>query len=203
MLETLLTAFMVLVLVIFLLIEHGTLRDRLLTFGVRPRHAHHESARRSGARISRYLRMQALVNGSFGLLFGLGLFFLGLPYAVLWGLLAAVLRFIPMSGRSWRRCSPSGSASPSSRLDAAARGQWPVCAAGTGHQLGARTRALGHSAGISQVAILVAVLFWSWLWGPVGLLLSTPLTVCLSVLGKYVSPLAFLGWCSPMSRWKG
>ena len=62
-----------------------------------------------------------------------------------------------------------------------------------GTSMGLEPVLFGHSAGISQVAILVAVLFWSWLWGPVGLLLSTPLTVCLSVLGKYVSPLAFLG----------
>jgi predicted PurR-regulated permease PerM len=99
LLETLLTAFMVLVLVTFLLIEHGTLRDRLLTFGG---YAHvtrtTKALDEASARISRYLRMQALVNGSFGLLFGLGLFFVGLPYAVLWGFLAAVLRFIPYVG---------------------------------------------------------------------------------------------------------
>ena len=194
-LETVLTAVMVLVLVIFLLIEHGTLRDRLLTFGG---YAHvtrtTKALDEAGARISRYLRMQALLNGSFGLLFGLGLFLLGLPYAVLWGLLAAVLRFIPYVGTLVAALLPIG-------LSLAVFPGWtqPLVVSGLFVLLELGTSAVlepilfGHSVGISQVAILVAVLFWSWLWGPVGLLLSTPLTVCLSVLGKYVSPLAFLG----------
>ena len=195
LLETLLTAFMVLVLVIFLLIEHGTLRDRLLTFGG---YAHvtrtTKALDEASARISRYLRMQALVNGSFGLLFGLGLFFVGLPYAVLWGFLAAVLRFIPYVGTLIAALLPIG-------LSLAVFPGWTPLLVVSGLfvllELGTSSVfepvLVGHSAGISQVAILVAVLFWSWLWGPVGLLLSTPLTVCLSVLGKYVSPLAFLG----------
>jgi predicted PurR-regulated permease PerM len=195
LLETSLTAFMVLVLVTFLLIEHGTLRDRLLTFGG---YAHVTSTTKAldeaSARISRYLRMQALVNGSFGLLFGLGLFFVGLPYAVLWGFLAAVLRFIPYVGTLIAALLPIG-------LSLAVFPGWTPLLVVSGLfvllELGTSSVfepvLVGHSAGISQVAILVAVLFWSWLWGPVGLLLSTPLTVCLSVLGKYVSPLAFLG----------
>jgi predicted PurR-regulated permease PerM len=194
-LETLLTAFMVLVLVIFLLIEQGTLRDRLLTFGG---YAHvtrtTQALDEAGTRISRYLRMQALVNGSFGLLFGLGLFLLGLPYAVLWGFLAAVLRFIPYVGTLVAALLPIG-------LSLAVFPGWtqPLVVSGLFVLLELGISAVlepvlfGHSAGISKVAILVAVLFWSWLWGPVGLLLATPLTVCLSVLGKYVSPLAFLG----------
>ena len=194
-LETVLTAVMVLVLVIFLLIEQGTLRDRLLTVGgfahvTRTTKALDEA----GARISGYLRMQALLNGSFGLLFGLGLFMVGLPYAVLWGFLAAVLRFIPYVGTLIAALLPIG-------LSLAVFPGWtqPLLVSGLFVLLELGTSAVlepvlfGHSTGISQVAILVAVLFWSWLWGPVGLLLATPLTVCLSVLGKYVSPLAFLG----------
>ena len=194
-LETVLTAFMVLVLVIFLLIEQGTLRDRLLTFGG---YAHvtrtTKALDEAGARISRYLRMQALVNGSFGLLFGLGLFFLGLPYAVLWGFLAAVLRFIPYVGTLVAALLPIGlslAVFPGWTQPLVVIGLFVLLELGTSSVL--EPVLFGHSAGISQVAILVAVLFWSWLWGPVGLLLSTPLTVCLSVLGKYVSPLAFLG----------
>jgi predicted PurR-regulated permease PerM len=195
LLETLLTAFMVLVLVIFLLIEQGTLRDRLLTFGG---YAHvtrtTKALDEAGARISGYLRMQALVNGSFGLLFGLGLFEVGLPYAVLWGLLAAVLRFIPYVGTLIAALLPIGlslAVFPGWTQLLAVSGLFVLLELGTSSVL--EPVLFGHSAGISQVAVLVAVLFWSWLWGPVGLLLSTPLTVCLSVLGKYVSPLAFLG----------
>ena len=194
-LETGLTAFMVLVLVTFLLIEHGTLRDRLLTFGG---YAHvtrtTKALDEASARISRYLRMQALVNGSFGLLFGLGLFFVGLPYAVLWGFLAAVLRFIPYVGTLIAALLPIGlslAVFPGWTPLLVVSGLFVLLELGTSSVL--EPVLFGHSAGISQVAILVAVLFWSWLWGPVGLLLSTPLTVCLSVLGKYVSPLAFLG----------
>ena len=172
----------------------GALRDRLLTFGG---YAHvtrtTKALDEAGARISRYLRMQALVNGSFGLLFGLGLFFLGLPYAVLWGFWRPSCGLSRMWGRLWRRCSPSGSASPSSPAGrsrswslaclccwnwAPARCSnpcsWPQCR----HLPG------GHS---RRRALLVLAV------GAGGLLLSTPLTVCLSVLGKYVSPLAFLG----------
>jgi hypothetical protein len=118
----------------------------------------------------------------------------GLPYAVLWGLLAAVLRFIPYVGTLIAALLPIG-------LSLAVFPGWtqPLVVSGLFVLLELGTSAVlepvlfGHSTGISQVAILVAVLFWSWLWGPVGLLLATPLTVCLSVLGKYVSPLAFLG----------
>jgi predicted PurR-regulated permease PerM len=194
-LETGLTAFMVLVLVVFLLIEQGTLRDRLLTFGG---YAHvtrtTKALDEASARISRYLRMQALVNGSFGLLFGLGLFLVGLPYAVLWGFLAAVLRFIPYVGTLVAALLPIGlslAVFPGWTQLLVVSGLFVLLELGTSSVL--EPMLFGHSAGISQVAILVAVLFWSWLWGPVGLLLSTPLTVCLSVLGKYVSPLAFLG----------
>jgi len=194
-LETALTAVMVLVLVIFLLIEQGTLRDRLLTFGGYAHVTHTTKALdEASARISRYLRMQALVNGSFGLLFGLGLFVVGLPYAVLWGFLAAVLRFIPYVGTLLAALLPIGlslAVFPGWTPLLVVSGLFVLLELGTSSVL--EPVLFGHSAGISQVAILVAVLFWSWLWGPVGLLLSTPLTVCLSVLGKYVSPLAFLG----------
>jgi predicted PurR-regulated permease PerM len=193
-LETGLTAFMVLVLVIFLLIEQGTLRDRLLTFGGYAQVTRTTKALdEAGARISGYLRMQALVNGSFGLLFGLGLFVVGLPYAVLWGFLAAVLRFIPYVGTLVAALLPIGlslAVFPGWTQLLVVSGLFVLLELGTSS--GLEPVLFGHSAGISQVAILVAVLFWSWLWGPVGLLLSTPLTVCLSVLGKYVSPLAFL-----------
>ena len=138
--------------------------------------------------------MQASINGSFGLLFGLGLFGLGVPYAVLWGFLAAVLRFIPYVGTLLAAALPL-------LLSLAVFPGWPPTLLAGGLFVGLElvTNSVlepllyGHSTGISQVALLVAVLFWTWLWGPVGLLLSTPLTVCLSVLGTYVPSLAFLG----------
>ena len=195
LLEAVLTGLMVLVLVIFMLIEHGALRDRLLTFlGYGHVTRTTKALDEASQRISRFLRMQALLNGSFGLVFGLGLLLIGVPYAVLWGFLAAVLRFIPYVGTLVAALLPI-------LLSLAVFPGWtqPLLVSGLFVLLELLTSSVlepiffGHSAGISQVAILVAVLFWTWLWGPVGLLLSTPLTVCLSVLGKYVSPLALLG----------
>lgn len=195
LLESVLTALMVLVLVIFMLIEHGALRDRLLAFGGYGRLTLTTKALdEASQRISRYLLMQSLVNGSFGVVFGLGLFVLGVPYALLWGFLAAVLRFIPYVGTLIAALLPM-------TLSLAVFPGWtqPLLASGLFVLLELATNSVlepvlyGRSTGISQVALLVAVLFWTWLWGPVGLLLSTPLTVCLSVLGKYVPPLAFLG----------
>jgi predicted PurR-regulated permease PerM len=195
LLEAVLTGLMVLVLVIFMLIEHGALRDRLLSFSGYGRVTRTTKALdEASQRISSFLRMQALLNGSFGLVFGLGLLLIGVPYAVLWGFLAAVLRFIPYVGTLVAALLPV-------MLSLAVFPGWtqPLLVSGLFVLLELATSSVlepiffGHSAGISQVAILVAVLFWTWLWGPVGLLLSTPLTVCLSVLGKYVSPLALLG----------
>src|SRR5712691_5412073 len=168
-LETVLTAVMVLVLVIFLLIEHGTLRDRLLTFGG---YAHvtrtTKALDEARARISGYLRMQALVNGSFGLLFGLGLFLVGLPYAVLWGFLAAVLRFIPYVGTLVAALLPmtlSVAVFPGCTQPLLTSGLFVLLELATNSVL--EPVLYGHSTGISQVALLVAVLFWTWLWGPV------------------------------------
>jgi predicted PurR-regulated permease PerM len=195
LLEAVLTTLMVLVLVIFMLIEYGVLRDRLLTFGGYSRMTRTTKALdEASQRISRYLLMQASINGSFGLLFGLGLFVLGVPYAVLWGFLAAVLRFIPYVGTLLAAALPL-------LLSLAVFPGWTQTLLASGLFVGLElvTNSVlepllyGHSTGISQVALLVAVLFWTWLWGPVGLLLSTPLTVCLSVLGTYVPSLAFLG----------
>jgi hypothetical protein len=195
LLESVLTALMVLVLVIFMLIERGALRDRLLAFGGYGRLTLTTKALdEASQRISRYLLMQSIVNGSFGLVFGLGLFVLGMPYAVLWGFLAAALRFIPYVGTLIAAVLPL-------TLSLAVFPGWtqPLLASGLFVLLEIATNSVlepllySHSTGISQVALLVAVLFWTWLWGPVGLLLATPLTVCLSVLGKYVPPLALLG----------
>jgi predicted PurR-regulated permease PerM len=195
LLESVLTALMVLVLVLFMLIEHGALRDRLLAFGGYGRLTLTTKALdEASQRISRYLLMQSLVNGSFGLVFGLGLFVLGVPYALLWGFLAAALRFIPYVGTLIAAVLPI-------TFSLAVFPGWtqPLLASGLFVLLELAIISVlepvlyGRSTGISQVALLVAVLCWTWLWGPVGLLLSTPLTVCLSVLGKYVPPLAFLG----------
>jgi hypothetical protein len=147
----------------------------------------------AGRRMSRSLMMQAIVNGTYGSAVGLGLFCFGVPYALMWGLFAGMLRFIPYIG-------PTAGALMPVALSMAVFVGWvkPLLVGGLFVLLEIATNALlepllyGWGAGVSQVAILMSIVFWAWLWGPVGLLLATPLTVCLGVLGKYVPYLTFL-----------
>jgi hypothetical protein len=147
----------------------------------------------AGQRISRYLLMQSLINGSFRVVVGLGLFLIGVPYAILWGFLGAALRFIPYVG-------PAVSALLPIALSLAVFPGWvqPFMVVGLigllelSSNMAMEPLLYGQSAGVSAVALLVAIAFWTWLWRPVGLLLATPLTVCLGVLGKYVPQLKFV-----------
>lgn len=195
LLESALTGLMVMVLVIFMLVEQGDVRDRIIAFqGYARLTLTTKALDEVSRRISHYLVLQSLVNGGYGLLCGLGLFALGLPYALLWGFLAATMRFIPYVGVM------IGSAVPILFSLAVFPG-WtqPILAGCLFLLLELSTSSLlepmlfGWSTGISKVALLVAVIFWTWLWGPAGLLLSTPSTVCLSVLGNNIPQLAFLG----------
>jgi predicted PurR-regulated permease PerM len=194
-LEPLATAGLVLILVIFMLLKQDDLRDRLLALAGYGRLTLATKALdEAGQRISRYLLMQSIINGSFGCAVGLGLFLIGLPHAIVWGFLAAILRFIPYIGAAAATILPVA-------LSLAVFQGWlqPLLIIGliVGLELvlnvGLEPFLYGQSAGVSTVALLVAVAFWSWLWGPVGILLSTPLTVCLGVLGKYVPQLGFIG----------
>ena len=195
MLELLAHASLVFVLVIFMLIERGTLLDRLIRLvGYSRVTVTTKALEEAGQRISRYLVMQSIINGSYGCAVGLGLLLIGLPYALLWGFLAAFLRFIPYVGPTLAALLPMA-------LSLAVFMGWmkPLLVGGLFLILELATNLVlepllyGRSAGVSQVALLVAIAFWTWLWGPIGLLLATPLTVCLGVLGKHVPQLAFLG----------
>src|SRR5262249_18701831 len=147
----------------------------------------------AGERVTRYLLMQLVVNASCGLPIGIGLFFIGVPNPVLWGLLTVGLRFIPYIG-------PIIAASMPVAISVAVDPGWtmPLLIAGWFLVVGALIAnavepcLYGSSTGISSLAIIVAAVFWTWLWGPIGLLLSTPLTVCLMVIGRYVPRLQFL-----------
>lgn len=146
----------------------------------------------AGQRISRYLLMQLIVNGTYGLAWGMGLLLIGVDYALLWGFLAAILRYIPYIG------APIGAVLPLALTLIQFEG-WTVPLL-----VGVLLLVLelvsnnlmepwlyGQSIGVSEVALLVAAAFWTFLWGPIGLVLSGPLTVCLVVLGKYVPQLGF------------
>jgi AI-2E family transporter/B12 binding domain len=148
----------------------------------------------AGARVSRYLSMLFLINVTFGASVGIGLYLIGVPNAILWGILAAALRFIPYIGPWIAAAMPIG-------LSMAISTGWvaPILTVGLFVVLELFSNNVmepwlyGKNTGVSPVAILVAAVFWLWLWGPVGLLLATPLTVCLLVVGKHFPQLSFLG----------
>ena len=195
MFERLAGAGFVIVLTIFMLIRRENLRNRLIRLlGYGRLTITTRALEEAGQRISRYLVMQSLLNGSFGISVGIALFFFGLPYAFLWGFLAALLRFIPYVG-SW-----AAAILPTALALAVFQGWlWPLLVFGliVGLEIVIATilepLLYGESAGISEVGMLVSVAFWTWLWGPVGLLLAMPLTVCVVVIAKYVPPLEFIG----------
>lgn len=186
---------LVIVLVIFMLIQREDLRNRLIRLaGYGRLTVTTRALEEAGQRISRYLLMQTIINSSFGLAVGLALYLIGLPYAILWGFLAALLRFIPYAG-------PFAAAIVPSALGLAVfQGWlWPIVVVGLFLTLELLNNMVlepllyGESAGVSGVGLLVAIAFWTWLWGPVGLVLATPLTVCVVVFGKYVPGMDFIG----------
>jgi len=188
------TAGFVGLLVIFMLLERTELRNRLIRLiGYGHLTLTTKALDEAGERISRYLFGQFTVNGGLALAFGLGLFLIGIPYAVLWGALLGVLRFIPYVG-VWLGVAP-----PILFTLATFEG-WtkPILVAGLFVLLEIVLSGFiepvlySQRAGVSKVALLVAVAFWTWLWGPVGLVLATPLTVCLLVVAKYVPEMDFL-----------
>jgi predicted PurR-regulated permease PerM len=183
-----------LVLVVFMLLKREDLRNRLIRLVGHGRMTVMTNAvDDAGRRISRFLVMQLIVNVGFGLALGIGLFLIQLPHALLWGFLAAILRYVPYLG-TWIM------ATLLIVLSLALFPGWvqPLLVVGLIGVLELITANLiepklfGHSMGISEVGLLVAAAFWTFLWGPVGLVLSSPLTVCLAVLGKYVPHLEFL-----------
>ena len=194
LLQALASAVVVMVLTVFMLLEQRELRDRvILLIGYRRVTVTTRALDEAGERISRYLLMQATLNGSFGVAVGLGLLVIGVPYAVIWGSLAAAFRFIPFVGTYSAALLPFA-------LSVAIFPGWLEPALVVGlflvmqfvMNMVIEPWLYGQSAGISRVALLVAVTFWTWLWGPAGLLLATPLTVCLLVLGKHLPALGFI-----------
>jgi predicted PurR-regulated permease PerM len=189
------TAAAVLAMVIFMLLERRDLRDRLIgLFGHGRLTVTTRALDEAGTRVSRQLLMQSLVNVVYGMAAGLGLYVLGVPYAFVWATLGATLRFIPYLG-------PIVGAGTPILISLAALPGWAgplqvvalMAVLELFTNLVLETALYAGAAGVSQVALLVSVAFWTWLWGPLGLLMATPLTVCLVVLGKHVPGLEFLG----------
>jgi len=188
------SAFVVLLLVIFMLSRREDLRNRalgLLGYGqlTRSTRATVEGARR----LSRLLLAQLLVNLGLGAVFGLGLAVIGVPYWFVWGFAAAVLRFIPYVGVLIAAAGPALLAiatSPGWAMPAGVVGLIVVIEIVTANVI--EPLLFSRHTGVSPLALLVAAAFWTWIWGPVGLVLSTPLTLCLVVLGQHAPRFEFL-----------
>ena len=188
------SAGLVIVLVVFFLIRREDLRDRFIRLiGKDQATVTTQMLEDAGTRVSHYLSMLLLMNATFGTAVCIGLYLIGLPNAILWGISAATLRFIPYVGPWIAAAMPIG-------LSMAISTGWvePVLTIGLFVVLELFSNNVvepwlyGKRTGVSAVAVLVAAVFWTWLWGVVGLLLATPLTVCLLVIGKHVPQLSFL-----------
>jgi predicted PurR-regulated permease PerM len=187
------TTTLIIVFVIFMLIQQQDLRDRLIRLVGSTDIAHTTAALDDGARrLSRFFLTQLSINAGFGTFVGLGLWAIGIPSAFVWGVLAGILRFVPFVGPVLGIVFPLALA----------------LSVGTGWSMAVWTIGLfvalegvtgqviepifhGRSTGLTPIAIIMAATFWAWLWGPVGLVLATPLTVVLVVLGRHVEALNF------------
>jgi predicted PurR-regulated permease PerM len=188
------TAGFAITLVIFMLLEREELRGRIIGLvGSGHLAVTTKAFDEAASRVSRQLLMQTLVNSIYGVVIGAGLWWIGVPYPLLWAALGAALRFVPYLGPIAATAGPiliSLAALPGWRQPLSVVGLFVVVELFTNLVL--ETILCAGAAGVSQVALLVAVAAWTWLWGPMGLLLATPLTVCLVVLGKHVPGLEFL-----------
>ncbi|MBI4522321.1 MAG: AI-2E family transporter [Deltaproteobacteria bacterium] len=192
--QPLASAALVFGLLIFMLAQREELRNRLIrVIGYGKLTVTTRAMEDAGRRISRYLLMQITINSCFGVIIATALFLIGLPYAFLWGLLAIPLLFIPVVG-FW-----AATALPTILSLAVFRDWWwPLVVIALFFVLKSGINMLlepllyGRNVGVSQVPLLVMIAFWTWLWGPIGLLLATPLTVCLVVFAKHFPQLEFI-----------
>ena len=182
-----------LIVAIFILMQREDLRDRFIRlFGSTDLHRTTMAMDDAGQRLSRYFVSQLGVNACFGVVIGVGLWLIGVPSAALWGVLAGLLRFVPYVGPLLAAVAPLTLAA------AVDPGWWTTIYVAllfviieplTGYVV--EPLLYGHSTGLSPMSVIVAAVFWTWIWGPVGLILSTPLTLCLVVMGRHVKSLEF------------
>ena len=188
------TTGIVVIFVIFILMQREDLRNRMIRLaGAQDLQRTTAALDDAGQRLSRLFLAQLALNAGFGLVIGMGLWWIGVPSAPLWGLLAMILRFVPYIGAVIAAIFPL-------ILAAAVGPDWSmvlwtallfiIVEPITGHVV--EPMLYGQSTGLSPVAVVTAAAFWTWLWGPIGLVLATPLTMCLVVVGKHVDRLKFL-----------
>ncbi|NJC34482.1 putative PurR-regulated permease PerM [Sphingomonas jejuensis] len=188
------TFVIVLVVAIFMLMQKEDLRDRLIRlFGSSDLHRTTAAMDDAAARLSRYFLSQLAVNASFGTVVALGLWAIGLPVPALWGILAGVLRFVPYIGALLGAALPLAVAAglePGWTTVLMVAALFVVLEPLIGYVI--EPLLYGHSTGLSPLSVVLAAVFWTWIWGPVGLVLSMPLTLLLVVLGRHIPSLEFL-----------
>ncbi len=188
------TLMIIIIVAVFILMQREDLRDRMIRlFGSNDLHRTTLALDDAGRRLGKYYVAQLAINTCFGVVAGLGLFLIGVPSAALWGVMSAVLRFVPYIGPVIAAILPAALAAavdPGWSMVLWTLGLYVVTESLTGQVI--EPLVYGHSTGLSPAAVVIAAIFWTWLWGPVGLVLSTPLTLCLVVLGRHVDRLEFL-----------
>jgi len=188
------STFLVILFVIFFLLQQEDLRDRVIKLlGTHELHRTTEAMQDAAAGLSRYFLLQTILNALSGLVIGLGLWAIGVPSPLLWGIFTMLMRFVPYIGSIIAGVVPVA-------LAAAVDPGWSmvistaalfVVGEGVMGQI-IEPFAYGRQTGLSPLAIMIAATFWTWVWGPIGLILATPLTMCLVILGQYTKSLEFL-----------
>src|ERR1700744_6293938 len=188
------TTGIIVIFVIFILLQREDLRNRLIRLaGSKDLQRTTAALDDAAGRLSRLFLNQLLINTGFGILIGTGLWMIGIPSPVLWGILATVLRFVPYIGSVISAAFPlvlAVAVDPGWSMLAWTAALFFVIEPLVGQVV--EPMVYGRSTGLSPVAVVVSATFWTALWGPIGLVLATPLTVCLVVLGRHVERLAFL-----------
>ena len=188
------TTGIVLIFVIFILLQREDLRNRLIRLaGAYDLQKTTAALDDAAGRLSSLFLTQLALNAAFGVVIGTGLWFIGVPSPVLWGILAGVLRFVPYIGALISAAFPlalAAAVDPGWSMLIWVAALFLIMEPLAGHVI--EPLVFGHSTGLSPVAVIAAATFWTWLWGPIGLVLATPLTVCLVVLGRHVESLEFL-----------
>ena len=192
--EPLSTTVIVLIVSIFILLQREDLRDRMIRlFGSSDLHRTTLAMNDAARRLSRYLLAQLAVNVSFGVAIAVGLETIGIPSPVMWGVLGALLRFVPYVGAPLSALMPltlAAAIDPGWHLLLWTASLYFAVEVVLGQAV--EPMLYGHGTGLSPFSVVVAATFWTWLWGPIGLILSTPLTLCVVVLGRHVARLEFL-----------
>jgi len=193
-LSPLATMGIVLIVAVFILLQKEDLRDRLIRlFGSGDLHRTTGAMDDAAARLSRYFLTQLALNASFGVVVTLGLWLIGIPSPALWGIIAALMRFVPYVGAIASAVFPlvlAAAVDPGWTMVLETAAFFLVLEGVTGQVV--EPLLYGHSTGLSPVSVVISAIFWTWLWGPVGLILSMPLSLCLVVLGRHIERLEFI-----------